>query len=116
MKSQSLIEPAVIDEERISMAHDVLILLEQHLLPEECDETSSAYRLGWYRRIETRTCTHNDIALFRRFVDDMCERALYRASQTEALFRSESVSRVDTVGSKFNVLRARHFCEGLGGD
>ena len=101
----------VIDDAQLSKVRHTFGLLEAQLHPEERDETAPGYRLGWYERMQARECHREDVAQFRHFVDEMCERALKRASRTEALFPSLPAGPANAEGSEFNVLRARQLCE-----
>lgn len=111
MTTKSFLSSEFIDEAQLAKVRHTFGLLEEHLLPEERDEGQPSYRLGWYRRIQAGECTHSDVALFRRFVDEMCERALQRASRTEALFPSPKSPQASAQDSEIYALRARQLCE-----
>lgn len=97
-------------EDKIRM---VFQLLEENLLPEERDRTSTAYRLGWYDRLQARRFDGADMELLRRFVDDMSERALKLSYRTEAIFPSDSATGLNAQMVDLRILRARSICEDL---
>lgn len=99
------------DEEKIRI---VFQLLQENLLPEERDRASPAYRLGWYEKLQRGCFDGADLERFRRFVDDMAERALKLSYQTEAIFPSESAAGLNAETVDPRILQARSICEGLG--
>jgi hypothetical protein len=88
-------------------------LLEDNLRPEECDRASSSYRLGWYERLQANQFGQEDLEHFRRFVDEMAERALKRSYRTESLFPSAPPTGLNAERVDVNVRRARELCESL---
>lgn len=91
----------------------VFQLLEDNLFPEERDRTSPAYRLGWYDELQASRFDGADLAQFRRFVDDMTERALTLSYRTEAIFPSGSATGHTAERIDPRILRARSLCESL---
>ena len=88
-------------------------LLEDNLCPEERDKASPTYRLGWYEHLQANQFRQEDLEHFRRFVDEMAERALKRSYHTEAIFPSSLPAGLNAEGVDLNVLRARVLCESL---
>lgn len=88
-------------------------LLEDNLLPEERDRTNPAYRLGWYDKLQARRFDSADLQHFRRFVDDMTERALKLSYRTEAMFPSDSASGLNAERIDPRILRVRSLSESL---
>jgi hypothetical protein len=91
----------------------VFQLLEENLLPEERDRASPAYRLGWYDSLLANRFGGADLENFRRFVDDMTERALKLSYRTEAIFPSDSATGLNAERIDLRILRARSLCESL---
>ena len=100
-----------IDESQLAKVHGTVNLLGRHLHAEERDATASAYRLAWYRRLETKVCHRDDIEQFRRFVDEMCERATQRDHCTQALFPSSATNEGFGGELVLDIMRARRLCE-----
>lgn len=90
-------------------------LLEDNLRPEERDKASPTYRLGWYDNLRANRFGGADLEHFRRFVDDMTERALKRSYRTEAIFPSNPATGLNAEGVDRSVLQARALCESLQG-
>lgn len=116
MIANPLLSLDFIDEAQLAKVRRTVSLLEAHLQPEERDEGAPDYRLGWYERMQAQACRREDVAQFRRFVDEMCERAVKRASRTEALFPSIHAGTLSAEGSEPHVLRARQLCESFCAD
>ena len=113
MTSKILESPEEWGPSQTSKIHHAFQLLEDNLWPEECDKASPTYRLGWYDHLQANRLRREDLEQFRRFVDEMAERALKRSFHTEALFPSGSATGLNADSVDFNVLRARELCEGL---
>jgi len=88
-------------------------LLEDNLQPEERDKASPTYRLGWYEHLQANQFRQEDLEHFRRFVDEMAERALKRSYRTEAIFPSSPPIGLNAERIDVNVLQARVLCESL---
>lgn len=88
-------------------------LLEDNLRSEERDRASPAYRLGWYDRLQENSFGQEEMEHFRRFVDEMAERALKRSHRTEAIFPSSAPVGLNAERIDMNVLQARALCESL---
>lgn len=91
----------------------VFQLLADNLRPEECDRESPTYRLRWYDNLQDNHFGLEDLEHFRRFVDDMAERATRRSHRTEAIFPSGPATGLNAEGIDLNVLQARSLCESL---
>lgn len=111
MTGKSSLSFEINDEALPAKVRHAVDLLEEHLCPEERDAAAPSYRLGWYHRTEARECSREDIDHFRRFVEEMSERALRRAHRTQALFPTPGGSPMNGGEGSFNVLRARQLCE-----
>ncbi len=116
MTAEPYFSSGTIDESQLAKVHRTVNLLQRHLHAEERDVTTTAYRLGWYQRLQTKRCQREDIDQFRRFVDEMCERAVKRAGRTQALFLSPDGGQDVGEGIEFDVLRARQLCESFCAD
>lgn len=92
----------------------VFQLLEDNLLPEERDRTHPAYRLGWYDKLNAHQFDGADLQHFRRFVDDMTERAVKLSYRTEAIFPSAPATGLNAERVELRILQARALCESLG--
>jgi hypothetical protein len=88
-------------------------LLEDNLRPEERDKSSPTYRLGWYEHLQANSFRKEDLENFRRFVDEMAERALKRSYHTEAIFPTSGPAGLNAERIDTNVLEARALCESL---
>jgi len=111
MMTGSYLSFKTIDEAQLAKVQGTVNLLEHHLVAEERDATAEGYRLAWYQRLQTKAYRREDIDQFRRFVDEMCERALKRANRTQALFPTPSAGQMADEGTEIDVLRARQLCE-----
>lgn len=92
---------------------DAFWLLEDNLHPEERDRTSPTYRLGWFEHLEADRFRREDLEHFRRFVDEMVERALKRSYRTETIFPSSAPVGLNAERIDMNVVRVRALCESL---
>jgi len=113
MASRAMWRPEPIEPGQHEKLRMVFRLLEENLLPEERDRGNAAYRLGWYENLQARRFSRADMEHFRRFVDDMSERALELRYRTEALFPSDSAMGLNAQVVEPRILQARSICEGL---
>lgn len=105
-------EPLATDHE--AKIRTVFQLLEDNLLPEERDRANPAYRLVWYDKLQARQFDGSDLQHFRRFVDDMAERAVRLSYRTEAIFPSGPATDLNAERVDLRILQARSICESLG--
>lgn len=113
MSFKPLIWPEQLGPSQATKIRSAYRLLEDNLRPEECDKASPTYRLGWYEHLQANQFRQEDLEHFRRFVDEMAERAQKRSYRTEALFPSASQTGLNAERIDINVRRARELCESL---
>lgn len=113
MPSDRAIRPEQLGSGHAAKIRDAFRLLEDNLQPEERDKSSPSYRLGWYEHLQANRFRPEDLEHFRRFVDEMAERALQRSYRTEAIFPSGAPAGLNAEGIDINILRARALCESL---